>query len=143
MRLMVENGRALCVPCHKKTDSYLTKMLTAPLTVRAMIRAIQREVGDDQIDLTPDRASELQIRLSALLGNVMEEGRKAEMDYKRVLLASLKSSEKANRARIEAETTPEYEHYQECRHAKDLTMELLRSLRQFLRTQSEVMRLER
>lgn len=28
LRLVVENGRTLCVPCHRKTDSYAGKILT-------------------------------------------------------------------------------------------------------------------
>jgi hypothetical protein len=111
------------------------------VTVREMIGAYQREVLAG--DLTPERASEILLKLTALLGNCASEIREADMAYANRLLGELDAHEKANRARIVAETSPEYLRKREAHDAKDLVVELIRSLRQMLRTAGEEMRLSR
>jgi hypothetical protein len=111
-------------------------------TVRGLVRDIQREVLESA-DLQPDRAAELLNHLTALLGNCNDELRASDLEYKRVLLACLKTNEAANRARIEAETSPEYVRRQEAQHLKELTIELIRSLKMFLKSKQEEMRLSR
>ena len=108
------------------------------MTVRDMIHDMQREVRDT--DLQPDRASELLTRLSALLGNVNDEIREADMEYSCRLLMFLDSEEKANRAKIRAETTPEYSRKREARDVKELTLEMIRSLKYYLRAKEEELR---
>ena len=111
------------------------------VTVREMIHDMQREVRDT--DLQPDRASELLTRLSALLGNVNDEIREADMEYSGRLLMFLESEEKANRAKIRAETTPEYLRKRQARDIKELALEMIRSLKYYLRAKEEEMRLSR
>ena len=111
-------------------------------TVRGLIRDIQREVLESA-SLEPIRAAELETKLSALLGNVLEELRESELHYKRELLRCLKAHDTANRARIEADTSTEYARFREAKDAKDLTVELIRSLRQYLRNAAEEARLTR
>jgi hypothetical protein len=72
---------------------------------------------------------------------VNDELRVADLEYKRVLLACLRSNEAANRARIEAETTPEYVRRQEALHTKELAIEMIRSLKTFIKSKSDEMRL--
>jgi hypothetical protein len=110
------------------------------MTVRDMIRAIQREIRDDA-DLQPDRASELLNRLTALIGNCNDEIREADAVFAVVLLKHLESEEAANRAKIRAETTPEYQRKREAHHTKELAVELSRSLKYFLRSKAEEMRM--
>lgn len=105
------------------------------MTVREMVKAIQVEARDAH-DLQPDRAAELLMTLSALIGNVCDEIRAADAAYAAVLLAHLDSEEKANRARIRAETSPEYRRKQEARDTRELVTELSRSLKYFLRAKS-------
>lgn len=112
------------------------------MTIRELVRTAQTEIRDTA-DLQPDRAAELSNRLTALLGNINDELRTADLEYKRVLLACLKSNEAANRARIEAETSPEYVRRQEAQHTKELTIEMIRSLRHYLKSRAEEMRLSR
>lgn len=107
-----------------------------------MVKAIQREMRDSA-DLLPDRASELLNQATALLGNVNDEVRAADVEYKRILLHCLRTAEKANRARIEAETSPQYARWQEARDTRDLTVEMIRSLKVFIRSKQEEMRLTR
>lgn len=112
------------------------------MSVRELIRSVQRELRDTE-DLLPDRAAEMLNRTTALLGNINDELREADLEYKRVLLACLKSNEAANRARIEAETSPEYVRRQEAQHLKELAVEMIRSLKAFLKSKQEEMRLTR
>lgn len=112
------------------------------VTVRVLVKAVQVELRDTQ-DLQPSRAAEMLNQITALIGNCNDKLRAADLEYKRVLLACLQSQEKANRARIVAETSPEFVRYQEARHLKELAIEMARSLKAFLRSKEEEMRLAR
>jgi hypothetical protein len=107
-----------------------------------MVADIQREVLETA-DLPPTRAAELQNALGSLLGSCNKEVTAADLDYKLVLLGAMRSEEKANRARIAAETTPQYKRFREAKDARDTCLELLRSLRAYLRNAAEEMRLEK
>ncbi len=109
------------------------------MTVRDMIHAIQVEVRST--DLQPDRAAALLTQLSSLYGNVLEEMREADMEYAVKLLACLDSEEKANRAKILAETTPEYSRKREARDTEKLALEMSRALKYLLRAKEEELRL--
>lgn len=109
-------------------------------TIRSMVRDIQVEMRNSA-DLLPDRASELLNKLTALYGNCNDELRIADWEYKRVLLKCLQTSEAANRARIEAETSPEYLRRQEAKDTKDLALEMIRSLKTYLKVKAEEMRM--
>lgn len=116
--------------------------MMATTTVRDLVKAIQAEMRSS-IDLTPDRASELLNKATALLGNVNDELRDADMAYKQILLHCLRTAEKANRARIEAETSPQYARMREADDTRELTIEMIRSLKVFIRSKQEEMRLSR
>lgn len=109
------------------------------MTVREIVHACQREVRDT--DLQPDRAAELLNRLSAMLGNVNDEIRIADAEYAAKLLFHLETAEKANRARIIAECSPEYQRKREARDTKELVVEMMRSLKYFIKAKSDEMRL--
>jgi hypothetical protein len=111
-------------------------------SIRGVVRSIQREIRDGG-QLLPDRAAELLTMLTAVIGNVNDEIRVADADYASVLLEHLESEEAANRARIRAETTPAYQRKREARDTKELVVELIRSLKYYLRSQEEEMRLAR
>ena len=112
------------------------------LTVRDFVRSFQREIRDTP-DLLPDRAAELLNQLASLLGNCNDEIRAADAAYAAVLLGQLESEEKANRARIKAETSPEYQRKREARDTKELVIELMRSLKYFLRSKAEELQMAR
>jgi len=114
----------------------------ATVTVRGLVREMQVEVRDTP-DLLPDRAAELVTKLAALLGNINDEIREADAEYASGLLALLESEEAASRAKIRAETTPAYARKREARDTKELAVELVRSLKYFLRSKEEEMRLAR
>jgi hypothetical protein len=110
--------------------------------VRDMVRALQREIGETP-DLPPDRARVLLNDLTRLIGNCNTEIREADAAYSVHLLECLDSEEKANRAKIRAETSPEFARKREARDTKELVVEMSRSLKYYLRSLEEEMRLSR
>lgn len=111
------------------------------MTVREMVKAMQTEIRET--DVQPDRATELLDQLSALVGNVNDEIRVADQEYAVVLLQCLDSEAKANRAKIRAETTPEYLRKREARDTKELVLALIGSMKYFLNAKREEMKLAR
>lgn len=112
------------------------------MTVRDLVRSYQKEIQQAS-DLLPDRAAELLTKLTSLIGNCNDEIREADASYATVLLDYLDTEEKANRAKIRAETTPAYQRKREARDTKELVIELVRSLKYFLRAKEEEMQLAR
>jgi len=112
------------------------------VTVRGLVREIQIEVRDTT-DLLPERAAECLNRLTALLGNCNDEIRIADLEYAAVLLKHLDSETAANRAKIRAETTPEYQRKREARDTKELATELIRSLKYYLKAKQDEYQMSR
>ncbi len=108
-------------------------------TIRGIVRLIQVEIQDTP-DLLPDRAAELLNKLASVLGNCNDAIREADLAYSNVLLVHLESEEKANRAKIRAETTPEFLKKREARDTKELAIELIRSLKYYLNAKREEFR---
>lgn len=111
------------------------------MTVRDMVRALQTEARTG--DISPARAAQMLVELTALLGNCSEEIRHADHRYAVVLLTFLDSDEAANRAKIRAETSPEYLRKREARDTRELVIELVRSLKYLIKCAEEEMRLTR
>lgn len=109
-------------------------------SVRALVRQAQNEMRGD---LQPGRARDLLTMLTALIGVVNAESRHADMAYNAVLLQHLDSDAKANHARIRAESTPEFLRAREVRDCKQEIVESIRSLKKFIDSLSEEMRLSR
>ena len=76
-------------------------------------------------------------KLTALLGNIADEQREADLAYAQVHLALYEQHQAASRARLYAEVTPEYARRREAKDCGVLATELIRSLKMFLRTKSE------
>ena len=111
------------------------------MSIRELVREAQRELAAGEVG--PQRAADLLMRLTALLGNVNDEIRESDAQYARVLLGHLDGEEAANRARIRAETTPEYQRRREARDTKELAHEMIGALKYYLRSVAEEMRLTR
>ena len=109
------------------------------VTVRDLVKQAQQEIRDT--DLSPDRARALLMQMSALIGNVNAEIRVADSEYATVLLSYLDGTEAANRARIRAECSPEFDRKREARDTKELVIEVVRSLKYFLKSLSDEMRM--
>jgi hypothetical protein len=111
------------------------------VSVRERIKAVQKQLRDGAI--TPDMARESLVHLTALMGNVNDEQRSADADYKLVLLECMRSESKANRARIVAETSPQYLRAREAKDTATLVTEMVRSCRAYLRSLDTEMQLTR
>lgn len=111
------------------------------MTLYERIEGIQAQLADGA--LTPDLARESLVKLTALLGNVNDELRRADHDYKLILLGCMKGQKAASRARIEAETTPQYDEARKWFDTSKLVIENIRSLKQYMRSLDEEARLQR
>jgi hypothetical protein len=111
------------------------------VTVIEHIHKIQGDLRDGA--LTPDLTRESLVQLTALLGNVSDEQRAADSEFKIVLLDAMRTESKANRARIVAETSPQYARAREAKDTATLVQEMIRSCRAYLRSLDEEMRLAR
>lgn len=107
-------------------------------TIRDIIYEYQSEIAKG--NLLPVRAGEIVTQLSALVGNCNEAIREADYKYNLVLLRHLEGEEKANRAKIRAECSKEYLDKREARDAKELVIEMIRSLKYLLRSYEEEIR---
>jgi hypothetical protein len=105
------------------------------MTIREIIKGKQNEILKG--NLLPQRASEILVELSALVGNLNDEITKRDMEYNKILLDYYDQETTANRAKIKAGTTPEYEAMRRARNTKDLAIELIRSLKYFLKAFEE------
>ena len=105
------------------------------MSIRSQIKSIQIEVL--QGDIPPSRAAELLNTLSALLGSINDEIVLRDNLYAIKLLDELENEEKANRAKIKAEISEEYKNKMIARNTKELVMELIRSLKYYLRAKSQ------
>lgn len=108
-------------------------------TVRTMVASIQTELRSG--DVVPARARELLMTLTSLLGNCTAEVTKTDAAYTAVLARELDLEQKANRARIRAELSPEYAAKQDAKNTYTLVLELVRSLKVIIKSVEEEMRL--
>ena len=76
------------------------------MTVRDLVASIQTEMRTTSLE--PERVAEMLGKATALIGNCSDAMREADVHYNIVLLRYLDADEAANRARIRAETSPEY-----------------------------------
>jgi hypothetical protein len=110
-------------------------MAQTPTTVRDWIRYYQREIA--ATDLQPDQAANILTKLTALIGNCNDEVREADAEYAQHLLRCYDVEKKANRAKLVAETSPEYDRKRRARDARELVIELIRSLMFFLKSKQD------
>jgi len=81
--------------------------------------------------------AEILAELSALLSSINDEIRKRDVEYNLILLQALESENKANSAKIKAQTSEEYIKMREARDAKEVAVEMIRSLKYFLTSKKD------
>lgn len=108
------------------------------MTVREMVRAMQTEMRHP--GLLPERAREILVQLSSLYGNCLDEMREADHAYSVVLLQCLDANEAANRAKIRAQISPEYQRKREASDIAELVLESIRSIKVVLKSLESEMR---
>jgi hypothetical protein len=109
-------------------------------SVRDLVRQAQNEMRGD---LQPERARDLLTMLTALIGVVNLESRQADLAFNRVLVKHLETERRANRALILAEGSDEYMRAREAKDCKQEIVESIRSLKKFIDSLSDEMRLTR
>lgn len=113
------------------------------LTIRNIVSNIRKEIQNQKAELEPHRAAELKVVLSAIHGNILKEIRVTEAKYNEICLRALRSEEKANRAKIIAETSPEYAAFREAKDLKEEVVRMMSSLGSYVRLKEEEMRFTR
>jgi len=103
----------------------------------------ERQVEVRKSDLQPGRASEILNELASLVGTINDRIRECDVAYNIVLLKALQTAEKASHAKIQAETTPEYISKREARDTKEVAIEMIRSLKFFLKAKEDEMRISK
>lgn len=105
------------------------------MTIRDIIKNFQTEIRNT--DLQPERAAEILSKSAALFGNVNDVIRERSMIYNKKLLEILGNEKSVAKAKVIAETTPEFESYLEAKGTKEALLELIRSLKYFLKAKEE------
>lgn len=108
-------------------------------TVRGLIQSIQVEVRDTELD--PSRAAELVTKLTVLYASVLDVVTKREMEFNEVLSGLMDEDMPANRAKIRAQATDQYQALQEARNVEKSTLQLIQSLKTLVKLRQEEMRL--
>src|SRR3990167_170663 len=107
-------------------------------SVREMVGEIQSELLN--ADLLPERAAEMLTTLSALFGNSLDYNREKETEYNKVLQLSFETQQTANRAKIMAQNDPSYKLFREAQDTKLKIVEIMRSLKYFLKSKEQEFR---
>lgn len=100
-------------------------------TIRERIKEYQGEILKG--GLMPQRAAEILTEIASLLGNISEEITKQEMAYNKVLLGYFDTEQTANRAKIKADTTPEFLAMKTAKNTEKQAISLIGSLKYFLK----------
>jgi uncharacterized membrane-anchored protein len=109
-------------------------------SVRELIGGIQRTVRDSA-DLSPEKQSELLNKLTALLGNVLNEVRERETAYRIHYADCRRHSRKPTPRRSRRKRAAVRRKWREAQDLKTVTEQLIISLRSSVRLHTEEMRL--
>lgn len=110
-------------------------------TTRQIVTDIQTECRVTEV--LPQRAAEMLTTLSAILGNLNQESRTADLAYDVKYLELFRIHDAANRAKLFANVTTEYARKREAKDTQEEAKQLVITLRQILRTHGDEMRLTR
>lgn len=110
------------------------------MTVRDLVKEAQTAMLGD---LSPVQAREWLVKVTALLGNCNDELRQADLAYNLVLKGCYEREETSNRAKIVAECSPEYARKRLAADTRALVVEMARSLKAYMRSLDEELRLTR
>ena len=106
-----------------------------------MVQRLFTDMMADRLD--PATVTRIELQLSALAPNIAAERRKCGVDYKRILLTCYTEEKTANRAKLVAETMPEWARYEEAKDLERLVQEAIRTLRSAQRSMDAELRLQR
>ena len=113
------------------------------MTIYAAIAKLQAEVLETA-DLSPVRASQILVELTALYFTVVTLVRETEFVYNVVEAAHILAEDGvANRGKAKAKLTEEYKAHRMAKDYEKTTVESIRSLKKYMTTQAEELRLSR
>jgi len=110
-------------------------------SIRSIVREIQVECRDTEVH--PQRAAEMLTTLTAILGNIGDELRQANLACDVKYLELFQTHKAANRAKLFLNVTSEYARKCEAVDTREEAKQLVITLRQVLRTAGDEMRLTR
>lgn len=100
--------------------------------LRQILNSYENELYQGNIE--PLRAGEILKDISSLYSNILENVKKRQIEYNKVLLFIFDEEKKASRARLRGEVLPEYERLLSAKNMERSALELMRALKYFLRT---------
>lgn len=101
------------------------------MSIRERVTGLQKTMLGE---MTPALARNSLVQLTGLMGLAAEHLRECELAYKRVLLLKLSQFDKANRAKIEAESTQQYADYREAKDVHASIDQMVMSCKAYLRS---------
>lgn len=104
-----------------------------------MIKKRQNEILSSGDQLDPIRAAQILTELSALYGNILDEVKKRQMIYGEKLVEILDTEKSVAKAEAKAKATSEYESLLEAKNTDKLCLELIRSIKYYLRAKEDEM----
>jgi hypothetical protein len=107
--------------------------------VRVRIAIMETEMADTEV--SPARASEMLMQVTALHARCVREATTRELVYNHVLNAFMSGAEAASRATIRAKASDEYAAWRAANDEAGICLEHVRSLKRFLQHQGDEMRL--
>lgn len=109
------------------------------MTVRERVADIQGRLLSEAV--TPTEAAKLAVELAALHGRCLIERAEAEVAYSHVLLAASEQHETAVKAKMHAQTSDAYAKLVQAKAYGELTLQVLQSLKAYVRAAGDEARL--
>ena len=88
-------------------------------------------------ELYPNQAAEYLVQLTSIFGTILDVIREREGIFNNKKLDIFKEEEKANRAKLIAEASPEYISFREAKDMKEEADCLIKSLKYYLRNKED------
>lgn len=106
------------------------------MNIREIINQYRDKLRDTNT-LTPEVAAKILVELSSLLGNLNEVLLERQMAFNDMKMQCLDEIKSVAKAVVKAETTKEYRDYQEVKGYIELTKEMIRGLKYYLRSSGD------
>jgi hypothetical protein len=106
------------------------------MTVRELIEVHAKRLREADT-LSPEEASQRAISLTALLASINAELAQKESEYKVVLFSLLGGSKSVAEAKLKAEAQPEFLAWKEREVWRESCLEMVRTLKSFVRNATE------
>lgn len=102
-------------------------------TIREIINGYQKRLTNMN-DMTPNEASKILVELSAFWGNVNSKLIETQMEFNKHKLKCLDEVKSVAKAQVMAETSMEWQWYQEVKGYSELVKEMIRGIKYYVRT---------